>query len=139
MACGLLVWYLQPSADTITLEDNKNCLADLIVKIFLVGKLQPLPDDLNPFFNIRKHQVLAALLWLVALNRHYHDLILSFWPTEFIPGQISAISDHTEREGYVANLETGNFKNDLQATASGTFADNDASLRHFLRSLFLRI
>jgi hypothetical protein len=26
------------------------------------------------------------------------------------------LQDHTEREGYVANLETGNFENDLQAT-----------------------
>ena len=25
-------------------------------------------------------------------------------------------SDHTEREGYVANLETGNFENNLQTT-----------------------
>jgi hypothetical protein len=89
---------------------------------------------LKPFLKIRKHRVLAALLWLVAHNRHYHDLtinhsLLSSWPAEFIPDQISAnieTSDHTEREGYVANLETGNFENDLQATASESFADNDA-------------
>lgn len=37
-------------------------------------------------------------------------------------------SDHTEREGYVANLETGNFENDLQAAESGTFADNAARI-----------
>ena len=61
-----------------------------IIKVFWVGKLQPSPEDMKPFFNIRKHRVLAALLWLVAHNRHYHDLainhsLLSSWPTEFIP------------------------------------------------------
>jgi hypothetical protein len=108
-----------------------------IIKVFWVGKLQPSPDDLKPFLKIRKHQVLAALLWLVTHNRYYHDLtinhsLLSSWPAEFIPEQISAnityieVSDHTEREGYVANLETGNFENDLQATTSEIFPDNDA-------------
>jgi hypothetical protein len=45
-----------------------------------------------------------------------HDLrinhsLLSSWPAEFIPEQISTnipnLHNHTEREGYVANLETG--------------------------------
>jgi hypothetical protein len=82
-----------------------------------LGKTQPSLDDLKPFLEIRKQHVLAALQWLVAHNRYYHDLeinhsLLSSWPAEFIPEQISAnityvdVSDHTEREGYVANLET---------------------------------
>jgi hypothetical protein len=108
-----------------------------IIKVFWVGKLQPSSDDLKPFLKIRKRQVLAALLWLVGHNRYYHDLrinysLLSSWPVEFVPEQISAnityidVSDYSEREGYVANLETGNFENDLQATASEIFTDNDA-------------
>lgn len=86
---------------------------------------------MKPFLQIRKNQVLVALLWLVAPNRHYHDLtinhsLLSSWPAEFIPEQISAnidVSDHTEREGYVANLETGN----LQATSDEISTHDDAT------------
>jgi hypothetical protein len=33
-----------------------------------------------------------------------------------------------EREGYVANLETGNFENDLQATSDETSPDNEITL-----------
>jgi hypothetical protein len=39
-----------------------------IIKVFCVGKLQPSPDDLKPFLKIRKHQVLAALLWRRSIN-----------------------------------------------------------------------
>ena len=110
-----------------------------IIKVFWVGKTQPSSDDLKPFLEIRKQRVLAALQWLVAHNRYYHNLeinhsLLSSWPAEFIPEQISAnisyidVSDHTEREGYVANLETGNFENDLQATSDETCPDNDITL-----------
>ena len=110
-----------------------------IIKVFWVGKTQPSREDLKPFLEIRKQQVLAALQWLVDHNRYYHDLkinhsLLSSWPAEFIPDQISTnityidVSDHTEREGYVANLETGNYENDLQATSDETTPDNDLTL-----------
>ena len=110
-----------------------------IIKVFWVGKTQPSPEDLKPFLEIRKQKVLAALQWLVDHNRYYHDLrinhsLLSSWPAEFIPEQISTNityidgSDHTEREGYVANLETGNYENDLQATSDETAPDNDVTL-----------
>jgi hypothetical protein len=96
------------------------------IKGFWVGKCQPCTEDLNPFLQIRREKVLTALQWLVAHNSQYLDLtinhgLLSSWPEEFIPPQITAnISsidrpDHTEREGYVANLETDNFENDMQA------------------------
>jgi len=108
-----------------------------IIKVFWVGKIQPSSNDLKPFLQIRKHQVLMALLWLVDHNRHYHDLTINHsllsWPAEFIPEQISANitcideSDHTEREGYVADLETGNFENDLQATSDGICTDDDST------------
>jgi len=106
-----------------------------IIKVFWVGKCQPSTDDLKPFLQIRKKKVLDALLWLVAHNCRYTDLsinysLLSTWPEEFIPDQISAniscieTSDHTEREGYVANLESDNFENDLQAASNDISTDN---------------
>ena len=136
---GHLIVFPQDPGNLLQILPSPTLRLQDIIKVFWVGKLQPSPEDMKPFFNIRKHRVLAALLWLVAHNRHYHDLainhsLLSSWPAEFIPEQISAnmthieTSDHTEREGYVANLETGNFENDLQAAESGTFADNAARI-----------
>jgi hypothetical protein len=72
---------------------------------------------------------------LVAHNCHYSDLtinhsLLSSWPEEFIPSQISAnitqvdASDHSEREGYVASLESDNFENDLQAASNEILPDD---------------
>ncbi|KAN0069377.1 hypothetical protein V8E54_012392 [Elaphomyces granulatus] len=143
---GHLIVFPQDPSNLLQILPSPTLRFQDIIKVFWVGKLQPSLDDLKPFLKIRKHRVLAALLWLVAHNRHYHDLtinhsLLSSWPTEFIPEQISAhmthieISDHTEREGYVANLETGNFENDLQATASESFADSDNNARFSSGSL----
>ena len=106
-----------------------------LIKVFWVGKCQPTPDDLKPFLEIRKSRVLSALEWLVAHNCHYNDLtinysLLSSWPEEFIPSQISAnitqvdASDHSEREGYVASLESDNFENDLQAASNDILPDD---------------
>jgi hypothetical protein len=106
-----------------------------LIKVFWVGKCQPMADDLKPFLEIRKSRVLSALEWLVAHNCHYNDLtinysLLSSWPEEFIPSQISAnitqvdVSDHSEREGYVANLESDNFENDLQAASNEILPDD---------------
>jgi hypothetical protein len=57
--------------------------------------------------------------------------LLSSWPEQFIPEQISANvtplqgSDHNEREGYVANLESDNFENDLQAISEDITSENN--------------
>jgi hypothetical protein len=108
------------------------------IKVFWVGKCQPCTEDLKPFLQIRREKVLTALQWLVAHNSQYRDLtinhgLLSSWPEEFIPSQITAnISyidrpDHTEREGYVANLETDNFENDMQAALNDPLSEPDAN------------
>jgi hypothetical protein len=58
--------------------------------------------------------------------------LLSSWPDEFIPSQISLNiasldgSDYHEREGYVADLETDNFENDFQIASDPTFSNTDA-------------
>jgi hypothetical protein len=52
--------------------------------------------------------------------------LLSSWPPDFIPSQISASisyvdgSDHSELEGWVADLEDDNFENDFQAAVDNT-------------------
>jgi hypothetical protein len=102
-----------------------------ILKVFWMGKCTP---DLNPFLVIRKKRVLSALQWLVVHHSQYHDITVnhSSWPEEFIPEQISAnitpmlTSDHSEREGYVANLQSDNFENDLQAVAKDMSSDDNA-------------
>jgi hypothetical protein len=37
------------------------------------------------------------------------------------------VRDHTEREGYVANLETDNFENDMQAALNDPLSESDAN------------
>jgi hypothetical protein len=92
-------------------------------------------DDFKPFLRIRKNKVLAALQWLVSHNYHYEDVninhsLLSSWAEDFIPPQISANisymndSDHSEREGYVVNLEKEILENDFQAATDDTSDDN---------------
>ena len=109
-----------------------------IIKVFWVGKCQPCSEDLKPFLQIRKNKVLCALQWLVSNNCHYRDLMVNYpllasWPEDFIPSQISInvshldVPDHSEREGYVANLESDNFENDLQAV-SDEVSDSNAVL-----------
>ena len=109
-----------------------------LIKVFWVGKCQPAAEDLKPFLQIRREKVLTALQWLVAHNCQYRDLtinhpLLSSWPEEFIPSQLSANisyinrSDRTEREGYVANLESDNFENDIQAALHDPLSDTDAT------------
>ena len=106
-----------------------------LIKVFWVGKCQPTPDDLKPWLEIRKSRVLSALQWLVAHHCHYSDLsinhsLLSSWPEQFIPSQISAnitrldASDHKEREGYVASLKSDNFENDLHAASNEILPDD---------------
>jgi serine/threonine protein kinase len=106
-----------------------------IVKVFWIGKCAPSTTDLKPFLVIRKKRVLSALQWLIEHHCHYHDItvnhsLLSSWPDEFIPEQISAnitsmlTSDHSEREGYIANLQSNNFENDLQAVANDMSSDD---------------
>jgi hypothetical protein len=120
----------------IILPQNPGPLLDILpcsnlrfqdtIKVFWVGKCQPSEDDLKPYLRLRKIHVLRALQWLVAHNKNYHDLainypLLSSWPDEFVPPQIAANitflneSDHNEREGYTASLETDNFENDFHA------------------------
>ena len=60
-------------------------------------------------------RVLAVLRWLISHNCHYRDLLfedslLSSWPDEFVPPEISMNigSNHMER----ANLDTDNREND---------------------------
>jgi len=106
-----------------------------IIKVFWVGKCQPSPDDLKPFLQIRKNKVLCALQWLVSNHCHYRDLMINYpllasWPEDFIPSQISVnvshldVPDHSEREGYIADLESDNFENDLQAVSDEVSDEN---------------
>ncbi|KAN0083232.1 hypothetical protein V8E54_002320 [Elaphomyces granulatus] len=107
-----------------------------IIKVFWVGKCQPSSDDLKPFLQIRKNKVLCALQWLVSNHCHYRDLMVNYpllasWPEDFIPSQISIhvshldVPDHSKRESYVANLESDNFENNLQAV-SDEVSDSNA-------------
>jgi hypothetical protein len=41
------------------------------IKVFGIGKLQPSPDELNPFLQIRKNHVLESLLWSVGHNGRF--------------------------------------------------------------------
>jgi hypothetical protein len=57
--------------------------------------------------------------------------VLSSWADEFIPAEISTNithldgPDYREREGYVADLDTDNFENDLHAAAANPSPDGD--------------
>jgi hypothetical protein len=110
-----------------------------IVKVVWVGKCHPSTDDLKPFLQVRKAKILDALQWLILHHQHYHDpsinySLLSSWADTFIPPQISVnmtcldSSDSNECEGYVANLESDNFENDLQAALNDDAVDPETVL-----------
>ncbi|KAJ5198759.1 uncharacterized protein N7498_007876 [Penicillium cinerascens] len=97
-----------------------------LIKVFWLGKISPTTADLQPFFTVRKHKVLAALRYLVRHNPLYGNVTIdhsavNHWPDEFIPSDIQQQvicvdnTDHHERAGYSVNLQEGNYENDWQA------------------------
>lgn len=75
-------------------------------------------DQLRPFLTVRNDKVQAALEWLRRNNPMYQRIIINHeelngWANEFIPTGIvdhivQCAADHTEKEGYAADLETDN-------------------------------
>lgn len=60
-----------------------------LIKVFWLGKTSPTDANLQPFFTIRKHKVLAALRYLVRHNPLYGDVTIDHsaidhWPDEFV-------------------------------------------------------
>lgn len=86
---------------------------------------------------MRKAKVLKVLLWLKVNNVLYKDIVINFdlidtWKGEYVPANISnkvlqCDENRQEREGYVADLETENFENDLHYVVSNT-GINDSGL-----------
>jgi hypothetical protein len=105
---------------------------DHLIKVIWLGDRPPADTDLNPFFLVRKHKVLAALHYLVRNNYLYYELTINHpmmdsWSDEFIPPELqnSIIyldeADHHEREGYTVDLQRGNYENDFQAAEDNAF------------------
>lgn len=94
--------------------------------------------DLHPFALIRKQKVLAALQWLRENNPLYGDIVidhalLETWRDEFVPIEISERvlqcgSDHTEKQGYAADLEAENLEDDFQASIATAGLDSSGLL-----------
>jgi hypothetical protein len=59
---GHLIVFPQDPGNLLQILPSPTLRLQDIIKVFWVGKLQPSPEDMKPFFNIRKHRVLAALL-----------------------------------------------------------------------------
>jgi hypothetical protein len=87
--------------------------------------------DLKPFLVVRKQKVLTALQYLVSHNYLYQEvminhLMMNDWPDDFIPHELQDHiiccdkADHHKREGYIVNLQEGNYKNDWQAAEGGS-------------------
>ncbi|MCJ1347504.1 hypothetical protein MMC31_005729 [Peltigera leucophlebia] len=105
-----------------------------VIRIVWSGAGHPTDYDLRHFIQIRKQKIIEALTWLQQNNPHYHDVVINHtmletMPNEFIPEGISSRivtmdQDHTEREGYAANLSPHNDENDLH------HAVHDAGLDH---------
>ncbi len=112
----------QPGPLLNLLPSNNIQLYD-IIRVVWLGKQPPNDNDLQYFGRIKKAKVLKVLLWLKDNNALYKDIVINFdltdtWKGEFIPAGISSRvlqydEDIQEREGYVADLETENFENDL--------------------------
>jgi len=102
-----------------------------LIKVFWLGDRPPTDTDFKPFLLVRKHNVLAALQYLVCHNHLYRGIAINYhlidsWSDDFIPPELqdSIIclhdADHHEREGYTVNLSSGNYENDLQAAEDDT-------------------
>ncbi|KAI7971253.1 hypothetical protein EIK77_001186 [Talaromyces pinophilus] len=106
------------------------------IKVFWIGKRHPTAADLNPFLQVRKAKVLAALQYLKHHNHLYGDIAINFsmtdrWSEDFVPSDLQENiifldePDNQEREGYTVNLQHGNYENDLQAAQDETFSIGD--------------
>jgi len=109
-----------PSADLVLVDK---------IKVIWFGDGEPTAHDLKPYLEVRKHVVLRALRWLRLYSKLYshiavNEALLNSWEDSFIPRDLEesivhSESDHGEREGYAANLRTGNHENDFQEALDG--------------------
>ncbi len=119
----------------LILLPSETTSVDDVVRVVWAGKTSPQLEQLSRFVSIRKHRVIGALQWLVANNPLYENIqinhyLLKTWEDEFIPSGIvdnivHCNADQHEREGYVTDLNDGNFENDLDAAIVGTGIERD--------------
>ncbi len=77
---------------------------------------------------MRRAVVFHALLWLGANNILYKDVIINHkemanWEDEFVPKSVKdnivlSLSDHSEHESYIHDLNEDNLENDIYAAIS---------------------
>ena len=107
-----------------------------IVKIVWARDWPHTAADIHVFAKVRKEKVLTALRWLKQNNILYHNIVINIdllhlWKDEFVPAGLaeSVVEcgvDHSEKQGYGADLETDNLENDFHATTQEAGFDNTA-------------
>ena len=81
-------------------------------------------DHLQRYLQVRRQKVQKVLEWLHKHNCLYKNIVIDYdelhgWAAEFIPTGIlenivQCDNMHPEKEGYVADLEKGNYEDDFQ-------------------------
>ncbi|KAN0076457.1 hypothetical protein V8E54_006599 [Elaphomyces granulatus] len=127
------------SVNVLTCDDYPEALKDLtFIEEAVIARRHPVGSILklrpgkcrspSSYYALRGHMVVMPqnpgplLQILPSPDLRFQDLIKVFWISANIT-QVDA-SDHSEREGYVASLESDNFENDLQAASNDILPDD---------------
>ena len=132
---GHMIVIPQDPGPLLSILPNADLSLQSLIKVCWLGKTSPSLAELNPLFQVRKDNVLAALQFLVDHNPVYKDVninrrMIDDWRQEFIPADIMdnitilSTDDTHEREGYAVSLENGNHENDF-AAAQDAATDSD--------------